>query len=109
MRTGVLASVVFLAIAPLPVRAQAVPSTVFAREPAYGVVRLSPDGEHLGFIGGLGEQGTYHVLFFLDLATGKTSVAEAHKPHLVLEDGESSEEIKDFQWLNNDRVVVTLD
>ena len=102
MKTPPIAILAALAAAVPCLGAEKLPASFFARSLASRDVQLSPDGKCVGFVGAVGEDGTKHILVFLDLATGRTKMIEAP---FVWSDSENIVEVQGFSWLDNDRVV----
>jgi dipeptidyl aminopeptidase/acylaminoacyl peptidase len=84
-------------------RAELLPISDFDREFACTNVRLSPDGQYVGFVSGVGQKGSHHVLVLMNLATKETKMFEA--PPAPNGDDDHLEEIRYFFWLSPKRVI----
>jgi dipeptidyl aminopeptidase/acylaminoacyl peptidase len=66
-------------------------------------MQISPDGQNVAFIAGVGNEASHHVVVFLSLTTGETSIVEAGPSSA---DPDYASEVVEFRWLNSNRIVL---
>ncbi len=100
----ILPGLIAVLIAPsAQVRAERLPASVFARESMCTEMQISPDGQNVAFIAGVGNEASHHVVVFLSLTTGETSIVEAGPSSA---DPDYASEVVEFHWLNSNRIAL---
>jgi hypothetical protein len=87
-----------------PLKGDRLPTELSTREFSYLEPRLSPDGQYIGFITGIGEQQSHHVLVLMNLTDRSTKVYQA--PEYVANKAKN-EEVTSFAWLTSERLIFT--